>query len=84
MKIITKKSAKKFSPEYGWVNQISFFVFGFKFCTENHFIEIISEPKEEKYSYDVEEMTGYQEWREKMHLMRLEDDVFIQILNTRF
>lgn len=84
MKIITQKSANKFSPEYGWINQISFFIFGFKFWTENHLIEIEKEPEAPKYSYDLEEMTGYQEWRQKMHLMRLDDEQFTQIINTRF
>ena len=84
MKIITTQTKKVFSPEYGWINQITFFIFGFKFWTENHLFEIEKEPEAPKYSYDLEEMTGYQEWRQKMHLMRLEDDEFMQIINTRF
>ena len=86
MKKITQKKSKKYNPDFGWINQISFFIFGFKFWTENHLIEI-SEPdeaEEKENIHNLEEMAMYAEWREKLGLMRLNDDDFVQILNSRF
>ena len=36
MKILTTKTVKKFSPEYGWIDQVQFRLFGFHFWTENY------------------------------------------------
>lgn len=36
MKIITTKTVKKFSPEYGWIDQVQFRLFGWHFWSENH------------------------------------------------
>lgn len=82
MNILTKKTKKVHSPEYGWLEQVKYYVFGFCIMTENNPINPF--PEGEKTAHDIEEMAMYQEWREKMKLMRLEDDEFIQILNTRF
>lgn len=84
MKIITTKTAKKFNPEYGWVEQVKFFIFGFYFWTEIHAIEILPQVTEPQHLADLEEMAMYQEWRAKMKTMRLSDDEFLQIINTRF
>ena len=84
MKLFTRKTAVKFSPEFGKINQVAYYFLGVKFWTENYLIEIEEKPEELKYSYDIEEMTGYMEWRQKMHLMRLDDDTFSQILHSRF
>ena len=84
MKLFTRKTAVKFSPEFGKINQVTFYFFGLKFWTENYLIEIEPIKEEPKYSYDIEEMTGYMEWRQKMHLMQLDDDTFSQILHSRF
>lgn len=84
MKLFTRKTAVKFSQEFGKINQVTYYFLGVKFWTENYLIEIEPIKEEPKYSYDIEEMTGYMEWRQKMHLMRLEDEEFMQIINTRF
>ena len=84
MKLFTRKTAVKFSQEFGKINQVTYYFLGVKFWTENYLIEIEEKPEELKYSYDIEEMTGYMEWRQKMHLMRLDDDTFSQILHSRF
>lgn len=36
MKILTTKTVKKFHPEYGWIDQVQFRLFGFHFWTENY------------------------------------------------
>lgn len=84
MKLFTRKTAVKFSQEFGKINQVTYYFLGVKFWTENYLIEIEPIKEEPKYSYDIKEMTGYMEWRQKMHLMRLEDEEFMQIINTRF
>ena len=84
MKLFTRKTAVKFSPEFGKINQVSYYFLGLIFWTENYLIEIEPIKEEPKYSCDIEEMTGYMEWRQKMHLMRLDDDTFSQILHSRF
>lgn len=81
MKILTQRKKKVFSPDYGWLEQVKYYVFGFCVMTENNPIEAFTE---ERTVHDLEDMAMYQEWREKMKLMRLEDDDFVQILNTRF
>lgn len=43
MKILTTKKVKKFSPDWGWIDQVQYFLFGWHFWTENY----ISEPLEE-------------------------------------
>ena len=40
MKIFTQKSAKKFSPEFGPIKQIKYFIFGFHYWTVYNPIEI--------------------------------------------
>jgi len=47
---------KKFMPEYGWIEQVRFYLFGFHVWTENHPLEI---PE------DVEPMAIYQLKRER-------------------
>ena len=84
MKLFTRKTAVKLSPEFGKINQVTYYFLGLRFWSENYLIEIEEKPEELKYSYDIEEMTGYMEWRQKMHLMRLDDDKFSQILHSRF
>jgi len=41
MKIFTTKTVKKFSPEWGWIDQVQFKLFGRTFWTENHEAEPI-------------------------------------------
>lgn len=84
MKIITTRKANKIHPEYGKVLQVTFYIFNLKFWTENNPVEVDHPEEKFKYDYDLEEMTGYAEWREKMKLMRLSDEEFTQIINTRF
>jgi len=43
MKILTTKTVKKFSPEWGWIDQVQFRLFGFHFWTENHKSEPIQD-----------------------------------------
>ena len=59
MRLFTRKTAVKFSPEFGKINQVTYYFLGVKFWTENYLIEIEEKPEELKYSYDIEEMTGY-------------------------
>ena len=40
MKIFTQKSANKFSPEFGPIKQIKYFIFGFHYWTVYNPIEI--------------------------------------------
>lgn len=46
MKMITTKESKKWSPEFGWLKVIEFKIFGFKFWTEHHGIEVSDNAEE--------------------------------------
>ena len=54
MKLFTRKTAVKFSPEFGKINQVTYYFLGVKFWTENYLIEIEPIKEEPKYSYDIE------------------------------
>lgn len=84
MKLITKKTSKKFSPEFGWLKVVEFKFLGFKFWTEHHLIDDIVPTNEKHTSHDLEEMAMYAEWREKLNLGPVDNETFTQILNNRF
>lgn len=83
-KLITTKETKKFSNEYGWLRVITYYFLNVRFWSEHY---LLFEPKQEEKPikrHEIAEMEDYQDWREKMHLMRLSDDEFMQIINSRF
>lgn len=84
MKILTTKKAMKFHPEFGRVEQITYHLFGVKILTENFLPEAEPQQPEIKNDPDLEEMTGYIEWRAKMKVMSLTNEQYTNVANTRF
>lgn len=78
MKLITTKRRLRFIAEYGRIEEITFYLFGVKFWTENH-IAPIEDDEQVRRNFDLEEMTGYEDWRRRMNLMRLTDEQFNRI-----
>ena len=81
---ITTQTSKKFHPEFKWVQQIKFYIFGFQFWTEIHAIEALPQVTETAHLADLEEMAMYIEWRNKCHLPYIENTQFDLTLNTKF
>lgn len=73
--------------EYGFAYQTTFYLFGRRglgVVIGYDPIEAPAQQAERIYNADLEDMTGYNEWRAENKLMRLSDEEFDLIMNTRF
>lgn len=86
MKIFTTTEKVVFTANREKLLQINFFLFGWKFWTENHFYPTEYKTDEElrKESHDLEEMAMYLLWREKNKLGAIDDEKFDKILTNKF
>ena len=83
-----KSTHRKFhSEQHGWCEEVKCYLFGRRglcFWTLVNYLPRIQEHSVKRGDRaDIEEMTGYCEWRERMKLMRLNNEEFDLILNNR-
>ena len=72
--------------EYGFVDQSKYYLFGKRglcFMTVNNSVEVeLQQPKRQE-RIELEEITGYEQLRREMKLMRLTDEQFDLLINQR-
>ena len=72
--------------EYGLVEQSKYYLFGKRglcFMVVNNAIEVEPHHPTIQERIDLEEITGYEQWRREMKLMRLTDEQFDLLINQR-
>ena len=82
-----KTTHRKVHTNHGWCEEVKYYLFGIRglcFLTELNHEPLIQEHEiKPSEKMDLEEITGYCEWRERMYLMRLSNDEFDMIINNR-
>ena len=81
MKLLTKKSKFRFMPDYGRIEEISFYLFKFKLWTENHLAPQEDEPI--KYDFETEQITGFNKWNKDYNNIPLSNDQFDKFQNQQ-
>lgn len=89
MKLYKIRRRKVTLKEYGRCEQVRVYPLGLKrlgFAIAHFPIEVPKQEMklEETVRHNIKEAEEYEMWRKKMKLMRLDDEQFDMILNTRF
>ena len=85
MKLFTTKEKKVHTKDCGWVRITTYYLLGIPYFNVPEVMHEARQEQEEPLSRrNLDEANDYLKWREKLNLGSIDDDTFIQIINTRF